>query len=1029
MPFSARGRAIAGAVAVFISACTTEETTNSTPAESCRATPLPAQPLGRFPTGETYLLPRLEGDCASGWRLETAPLGQTNLVVSGEDGHRFTPVVVGRHRFVQDESGATVELEAVDALEAPFHNFSYYPTRSVARVGDELWVANAVTPTLGRLAPTGLSSLGELLVGPWPVAVAWQAGMRHALVAQQAGDTLGLVDLGTRTLVDAIWVGDEPTNVLVAPDGKTAYVSLASEGAVAVVDLDARRVVRKIAAVADPHAMALSSDGATLFVASRRSGHAERNPAPPEAAEAQLDIARIRTADGVVEARFLDVGETLTGLLLSEDDASLYVSGTRNATLRPINDPTEPSFVSFVARLDAGSGAEQAMADLSRQDSAAAEAVSPQGMAWLGDRLWVAIESNDLVLALDPATLEERARVPAAGRPRAVLAGTDRLFVHGGQGFVVTTIGADGRVLGQASTGTDPRPAELALGQRIFTGAGDTFGTNWSCNACHADGLGDTLVWNAGPFVSRKATRPLYWLEGTQPLGWDAYVSSPRNFAYAGSGTVGLRPTTETGEAVARYLESLMPPPPANTWTTRDGRLSEAGEAGRAIFEGKGACVACHPLPLTTTKAQLDPGLTEGYSDIPALIGAYRNGAWLKQGEAVTLQASVERALEYLGKSLSDEEVASLTRFLMELTGRELFALTTEPSAGARAAAVDADVSVRFSLPIHDEADNLARVRLLSADGAELPVDRSLEGGRQLRLRPRAALAHGSRYVLVIDASLEGRREERPARETRVEFTTAAAPELRLPARLDFTVQTPFPDFANGRFDPSRSVPSTITVTATPTASGADLAFDYGRGLVFAVPAVIDGRRLIVPPVIIGAGQSFADGFSGLETTLSDADGDGVADEASGVLEMTGPGFRVPGVAWSLAAKVTVAGCEAPEMTGMEITRDADGHPSIGLRDANTRILGLYVTEPGAQLPAGPGSVVSGGAAYWALAATMFPAGFPGPVRYGEVPSGARDDSTTHGAPAGGATLEAGRCYQVGVVTSQFRTEISRFRY
>jgi hypothetical protein len=104
----------------------------------------------------------------------------------------------------------------------------------------------------------------------------------------------------------------------------------------------------------------------------------------------------------------------------------------------------------------------------------------------------------------------------------------------------------------------------------------------------------------------------------------------------------------------------------------------------------------------------------------------------------------------------------------------------------------------------------------------------------------------------------------------------------------------------------------------------------------------------------------------------------------------------------------------------VDVTVEADG--SVVVDWGSPGALGLYVTDPGASLPIGPGQVVSGGAAYWVLEATTFPFGFDGPVTYGEVPRRATDASPTHGAPAGGAALVPGDCYTFSVVTDRFET-------
>ena len=67
--------------------------------------------------------------------------------------------------------------------------------------------------------------------------------MPYALVAQRGSDTLGLVDIAAGRIIDAIWVGDEPGNVILSQDGSMAYVALSTESAVVAVDMGARAVV------------------------------------------------------------------------------------------------------------------------------------------------------------------------------------------------------------------------------------------------------------------------------------------------------------------------------------------------------------------------------------------------------------------------------------------------------------------------------------------------------------------------------------------------------------------------------------------------------------------------------------------------------------------------------------------------------------------------------------------------------------------------------------------------------------------
>ena len=179
----------------------------------------------------------------------------------------------------------------------------------------------------------------------------------------------------------------------------------------------------------------------------------------------------------------------------------------------------------------------------------------------------------------------------------------DAVFVHGAQQTTLTRVAADaasGAETGALTTTADPRPPPVVDGQAYFTGAGRGYAVSWSCNSCHADGLSDTLVWNAGPFAGRKVSRPFFWLEGTWPLGWDGYLSSVDNYAFTVNTNVGVRPTTAEHRALSAYLSSLMPPPAGNGFTRRDGTLSELGARGKQVFEGEAGCASCHALPMTT---------------------------------------------------------------------------------------------------------------------------------------------------------------------------------------------------------------------------------------------------------------------------------------------------------------------------------------------------------------------------------------------------------------------------------------------
>ena len=182
-------------------------------------------------------------------------------------------------------------------------------------------------------------------------------------------------------------------------------------------------------------------------------------------------------------------------------------------------------------------------------------------------QLWVVAEGSDQALALniaatdDEAFLTEMLRVDTAGRPRTIVAHGDAVYAHGAQRYTVTRISEAGSKIETAEFTGDRRSAEVRRGQAFFTGAGDGFGSDHSCNNCHLDALMDGNLWPAGPFTGFFETRPYFWVEGTTPLGWDGYHENARMFAYTViNPTVGAAPNTQLAEDLTRYISGIMPP-------------------------------------------------------------------------------------------------------------------------------------------------------------------------------------------------------------------------------------------------------------------------------------------------------------------------------------------------------------------------------------------------------------------------------------------------------------------------------------
>lgn len=966
--------------------------------------------MRRVVVGSTIYLPQRAEDAGAGcssvaWRVAEAPGGSENEVVDGADGFgRFTADAVGDYVFSADGEDP-IEMTVVET--APFTNYNLYPTNGAAAYAGSVWVASVLTPHVLQVDPQSLAVQAEIPVGAWPVAVHASESRGELVVAQRGADTLGILDANSGRLVDAVWVGDEPASVVVSPDGLRAYVALPTEGTIAVVDLEDRAVIERWDAMPDANTLALTPDGGTLLVAPRRSGQPERPPYGTDPVDAERDVLALSTTDGTELRVWTDVASTIGQLATSSDGTRVYATRLINDTAVSLASEEEPSFVYELVAWSLADGSEIGSANLSTLES---PWVGASGIVEAAGAVWVAIEGNDALLRIDPNSFDVLEVVEAPGRPRAVVATDGSVFAWGHQGRSFTRVADTGGAPRSEVIADDPRPTEVATGQAFFTGAGRDFGRFWSCNGCHADGLTDTLVWNAGPLEDRVVSRPFSWLEGTEPLGWAGYLSSVENYAYSVTTNVGIRVVTDEAVTLGAYLGSLMPPAAANHLTQRDGAPSAEAEAGRAQYEA--SCASCHPLPLTTSRAVLGTGVTEGVSDIPALVGAYRYGTWMKYGDSTSLEAAVDLTAQAFGLGLESDAAISVTRFVAELTGRDFFVLRARPTTELPVP-IDATFRIDFSMPPWDDAENLAAITLTDASGTTVPVQFAVDG-RHLEITPEEILRPDTAYTLSFSDALESFSETPLFAAEALAFTTAAAPSMVLEGSVMLEVDTPSLDIVAGEWNTEDTTLVRLPVEATAGASGATLAIDLGQELVITRDAVQSNEALWVPPFEVPVGPSLAH-FVPDETTLTG----GEALLAEGTGTFSGPGFSIPGVTWRMVPPIEVGECNEEETGAVPLTLAVDNAGALTLGwDAKEDAIALWITEPDAMTPFGPGTVM-GGDTFWSIASENPPAeGFGQLVTYGVLPDGAEDTTKTNGGPF--QELQVGGCYKVTVATTAF---------
>lgn len=987
------------------------------------AAELPLQSTQRFPAGSTYYLKTY---AAGKWLLESAPALNTNALFTGNDGFtRFTPVVAGTYLFRLEGTEETQKLTVVDKV--PFEHFNYYQTSSLADVDGEVWVADLFDPHISRIDPATGTVKGTILTGPWPSALAPVKSRNLVLVTHKAGDTLGFVDVVKGQLVDAVWVGDEPADVVVSPDGTKAYVSLVTEGSIVVVDLAKREVTNRLATNKNATKLALSEDGSTLYVASYCSGVSDRLQFPAEKRNDMYDIAVVDTNALAVTGYIESVGSMLGGLWATKD--KLYVSTTRAVPPELSGQPGMTAFRHSVAAYDLATKKEIVGVDVGRQDGSAGLAVRPFGLTLANDTLWVTFEGNDSVVGLDPVTLAEKTRFAAEGRPRSILASGDKLYVHGAQNYAVTMAKTDGTLDKVVKLEGDPRGSSAKLGQAMYTGTGAGAGANHSCADCHVDSITDANVWSAGGF-SQSASRPMFWMERESMIGWEGDAYDFFSYLYGSPGpTVGITINTETHLAFFDYLSSVVPPPQSNGKTMRDGSMTEAAKRGEALFRGKGNCAGCHAGPFTSDGLRLEGGGTQSSHPIvvPSLVGAYRHGTWLVNGAAWTMDEAVEAMTKLAATTLTADEKKDVAEYLNELTAREFFVLNSSPRDGATNVRNSGAITITLSHPIFEDSTNLSRIELRDASGAR--VQAGVKGaGRYVTITPSKPLEFGAEYDIVLAKDFEAFNEHTLATDQKIHFTVGNAPTLKLEGNYTVSIDHPSLDFANKKYVPTPIIPVTVTMQATSTDYGTVIKATPWDGLVSPLDVPISGNEAFFPPFPFQVGPAgFLNRSFPTTVTLVDTDGDGIADSGESKLMLRSPGLEAKDVRWTIKRDGDVpVTCEGTTGTHpLTLDLDANGLPTVSWMAA-VNALGYFVTDPDAKTPTGPGPV-TGGTTYWALGAQAFPTGFVGPIVYGMVPAGATDSTEASGGMAGGSPIPSGACVKLTIVFNDFSTTVMKY--
>ena len=273
-------------------------------------------------------------------------------------------------------------------------------------------------------------------------------------------------------------------------------------------------------------------------------------------------------------------------------------------------------------------------------------------------------------------------RFPSGGTgPRGLALSPDGrlLFVANYFSGSVSVLSAgDGKQLGSISLGPQPVLDSVRRGEIIFHDATHAFQRWHSCGSCHAnEGHVDGLRWDflSDGIGNAKDTMSLVNFHNTEPMNRRATVESALACVRGGlESTHMLVPTDQEVEDLFAYMSSLRPRP--SPLLAANGRLTAAGQRGKALFEDTAKCAGCHPAPYFTDKKMHKVGVLsdnepDGRYDTPSLVEAYRTAPYLHDGRALTIEdvltTHAKNGTHGKTRNLSDQELKDLVEYVLSL--------------------------------------------------------------------------------------------------------------------------------------------------------------------------------------------------------------------------------------------------------------------------------------------------------------------------------------------------------------------------
>jgi YVTN family beta-propeller protein len=226
----------------------------------------------------------------------------------------------GGHGAPQDMEPAILVLDSRDGatqlarkLENMNHNAVFSPD------GQEVWTSQMTSPgSVLVLDASNLQAKTTIPVGDEPAEVTFAPDGRHAFVANSGSDSVSIIDVGSKMVVETIEVGENPVGAWPGSDG-VMYVDNEAGKSLTAIDASTLDVVQTYDLGFTP-AMAAVSPASELWVTDTDNG--------------KVVIYSATDNDRVGE---IATGDDAHAIVFSPDDQTAYVTNQHADTVSVID--------------------------------------------------------------------------------------------------------------------------------------------------------------------------------------------------------------------------------------------------------------------------------------------------------------------------------------------------------------------------------------------------------------------------------------------------------------------------------------------------------------------------------------------------------------------------------------------------------------------------------------------------------------------------------------------------------------------